>query len=189
MDIDIDISPKFAPLKLFNNVVQASKVEKDELTKHPVGYYFQNIPVDPITGLSSIPYDEAEELGYFKIDFLNNTALNLFESKQQMNDLLDKDPDWSLLLEESNVNKLFHLSGHFDIVYAIKPKSVLEIADVIAFIRPHKYKLLDKYLKNKKATRKELYTVREKSHMKKSHAVAYALIVVLQLHLIEMNKL
>jgi hypothetical protein len=190
MDIDIDISSRFSPLKLFDgNIIPASKVEQGKLVKHNVGMYFQDIAIDQFTGFAAIPYKEAEDLGYFKFDFINNNALNAFESKEEMNQLLEQEPDWSLLLEKENVDKLFHLSGHFDLVWAIKPKSTLEIADVIAFIRPMKDKLLDKYLRNKKETRKELYTVRDKSHMKKSHAVAYALIVVLQLHLLKMGRL
>ena len=189
MDIDIDIRPDVNPLKLFSNATKASMVQNGQLKPHPVGVYFQSIPKDRITNLSAIPYEEAQDAGYFKIDMLNNNTLKLFNSKQEMDDLLDIDPDWSLLLERENVDKLFHLAGHFDIVYAIKPKSVLEIADAIAFIRPMKEKILDKYLKNKKEQRKELYTVRDKSHMKKAHALAYALIVVLQLHLIKMGRL
>lgn len=190
MDIDIDISAKFSMLTIFDNkIVQASRIEKDLLVNHPVGYYFQNIAQDPFTGFSAIPYDMAGGEGYFKIDFINNLALNSFNSKEEMNHYLDIEPDWSLLDDVNNVNKLFHLSGHFELVSSINPKNVLEIADVIAFIRPNKQKLLYKYLRNKKMARKELYTVREKSHMKKSHAVAYALLVKLQLHLIKLGRL
>jgi len=189
MDIDIDIRPDVNPFKLFNLATKASMVQNGQLKPHPVGIYFQNIPKDRMTKLSAIPYEDAEQEGYFKIDMLNNNTLKLFSSKKEMDDLLDIEPDWKLLLERSNVDKLFHLTGHFDIVYAIKPTSVLEIADAIAFIRPMKEKILDKYLKNKKEHRKELYTIRDKSHMKKAHALAYALLVVLQLHLIKMGRL
>lgn len=190
MDIDIDVNPNNKiPQLLQNKAVRASSVQKDELVPHPVGYYFQHVPVDELSGLCAIPYEEAENEEYFKIDFINNNALSMFKSKQEMNDLLKKEPNWNLLMDKSVVDKLFHLSGHYDIVSMIKPKNVLEIADVIAFIRPGKYKILDKYLKHKKIARKELYTIREKSHMKKSHAVAYALLVKLQLHLYEQGRL
>lgn len=189
MDIDIDLPSNAKPLELFNQLVRASRVEKEEMMPHPVGYYFQYMAKDPISGLAAIPYKEAEEVGYFKIDFIHNTALNLFSSREEMEELSRKTPDWSLLEDKEIVDKLFHLKGHFDIVYRIKPKSVVEVADAIAFIRPNKHKLMDKYLKNKALMRKELYTVREKSHMKKSHSVAYAILVVLQLHLIKMGRL
>ena len=35
--------------------------------------YLQPIPFDQLTGLSSIDYKEAEDRGYFKLDFLNNS--------------------------------------------------------------------------------------------------------------------
>lgn len=190
MDIDIDISPKTSIDKIFGKgIVKASRIENDEMKPHPVGYYFQKVPIDKETNLCAIPYDQAEDEGFFKMDFINNNALSLFESKDQMNNLLKKEPNWSLLMDKDVVDRLFHLAGHYDIVSMVKPKNVLEIADILALIRPGKYKILDKYLKNKKLARKELYTIREKSHMKKSHAVAYALLIKLQLHLCEQGKL
>jgi DNA polymerase III alpha subunit len=154
-----------------------------------VGVYFQNIAKDPLTSFAAIPYDQAQDQGYFKIDFLNIGVLSQFESKEQMNELLEKEPNWKLLEEREVVEKLWHLSNQFEIVYAVKPKSIVELADVVAMIRPNKSKLLNKYLHNKKDARKELYTIREGSDMKKSHAVAYALLIVIQLHLIAMGKL
>lgn len=190
MDIDIDVPSKFDVIKTFSGkLTRASRVENETLYKHNVGVYFQNIPTDPVTGLAAIPYNDSEEYGFFKMDIIANSALDLFESKDWMNKYIEIDPDWNLLLERENVEKLFHLSKQFEVVYAIKPKSILEIADILALIRRNKIKLLDKYLSNKKAIRKELYMHREGSDMRKSHALAYALIIVLQLHLIAMGKL
>lgn len=185
MDIDIDISPKFKPDTLFPNIVHASKVEKNELTKHLVGLYFQNMPVDQVTGFAAIPYKEAEDFGYFKIDMLNLSILENFESKKEIKQLLKREPDWTLLEDPEIVGKLFHLSKHFDTVYKMKPKSVSDLADCLAIIRPNKVKLVDKYLKNKEAVQKELYTKRDPSDLRKSHAIPYALLIVLQLHLIK----
>jgi hypothetical protein len=56
--------------------VPASRVEKSDLKKHNVGVYFHDVPVDPLTGLCSVPYREAEERGFFKIDLLN---LNIYK--------------------------------------------------------------------------------------------------------------
>lgn len=188
MDIDIDISPSFKPEKLFN-IRHAAIVEKNELQKHLVGVYFQNIPLDPITNLAAIPYKEAQDHGYFKFDLLNLSILENFGSKEEIRKLLKKEPDWSLLEDPDVVAKLFHLSKHFDTVYKIKPKSVSELADCLAIIRPNKTKLVDKYCKNKKAVQKELYTKRDASDLRKSHAIPYALLIVLQLHLIKADIL
>ena len=44
---------------------------------------------------------------------------------------------------------------------------------------------IPKYVQDKIATRKELYVKVDASDLRKSHAIPYALIIVLQLHLIE----
>lgn len=187
MDIDIDLSPEFLPEVIFSNIIKASKIEKGELKKHNVGIYFQNIPTDPLTGFSAIPYDKAVDYNYYKIDMLNVHLLKMFESKAEIKALLKRKPNWKILENRENVEKLFHLGNHFYVVDTIKPTSVLELADCIAIIRPNKIALLDKYNKNKILVRKELYTKRDKSDMRKSHAIAYALLIVLQLNLIDLG--
>ena len=185
MDIDIDIKPNVNVLHLFPDVTQASIVEKGILKKHLVGHYFQNIPKDQISGLAAIPYNKAEEYGFFKIDLLHLTMLDIFESKKEIKMLLKNEPDWNLLLVEDVVKKCFHISNHFDLIKKTKPKSILELADVLALIRPNKISLLDKYLKDKEKTRTELYKKTDKSDLRKSHAIPYALLIVVQLHLIK----
>jgi DNA polymerase III alpha subunit len=113
----------------------------------------------------------------------------VFESKDELRALLRRKPNWKLLENKEIVEKLFHLSKHFDIIDEIKPTSVLEIADILALIRPGKIKLLNKYIKDKKNIRTELYTKREKSDLRKPHAIAYALLVVVQLNLIDLGLL
>ena len=39
-------------------------------TKHNTGVYFTRCHSNPFTGLSSVDYKEAEDMGYFKIDIL-----------------------------------------------------------------------------------------------------------------------
>lgn len=192
MDIDIDFPTDFDPLVLFEEAVRASMVREGKLTKHPAGIYFQHIPVDCVTGFSAIPYENAEELGYTKIDFLHLSVLNFFDDKQQIRDLLEKEPNWGLLQSKTVVDKLFQLSKHYEVVNYIKPKSVEDLADCIAVIRPGKKHLLDSYdHNNKKQFRKKLYDKNDKNvySYKKGHAISYALTVVLQLHLIQKGVL
>lgn len=184
MDIDIDIAPNVKVQKIFPKSIPASIVESGEIKKHLVGMYFQSIPVDDITKVAAIPYKEAEEFGFFKVDMLNLNLLENFTSKEEIKELLDIEPDWTLLEDSDVVSKLFHLSKHFDTVNLIKPTSVEELADCLALIRPNKSKLIDKYIKNKAKTRIELYEKNEASDLRKSHAIPYALLIVLQLHLI-----
>jgi len=189
MDIDIDTQSKFNPKDIFPNVTLASMVENGELIKHHVGVYFQNIPKDKQTGLAAIPFREAEDVGFFKIDFLHLTALDCFESKEEIRTLLRIEPDWNLLTIPSVVKKLFQIRDHFEVVDMIKPRSIQELADCIALIRPGKRYLLNAYLKDKKIIRKEIYKATDKYFFKKSHATAYSATIVLQLHLIKIGLL
>ncbi len=187
MDVDIDLKPNFDPLKYFKEAVRASMVKNNELVKHPAGAYFQSIPVDSITGLAAIPYEQAEEAGYFKIDFLHLSTLDYFDNKQQVRTLLKKEPDWLLLQSPDVVSKLFQIHKHYNLLVQMKPTSVQELADVIAIVRPSKRQLLKSYLKDKEAVRPFLYRQRDddKSSFRRSHSIAYALTIVLQLHLIK----
>lgn len=187
MDIDIDFKSDFDPLDYFDEAVRASMVKKGDLSKHPVGAYFQNMPKDKITGLAAIPYEQAEELGYFKIDFLHLSILDNFENKNEIRALVKVEPDWSLLQNEEVVSKLFQIHRHFKVLDQIKPTSVQELADAISLIRPAKRQLLYAYTKNKELIRQELYKRPDDDqyYFKKSHAISYALTIVLQLHLIK----
>lgn len=187
MDIDIDLAKKkIEKLKLFNNqITHASTIEDGELKKHNVGVYFQQVPKDKETGLCAIPYNKTEELGYLKIDMLPLQLLNNFKSKDELKQLLKIEPDWSMLEDETFVKQLFHLHEHFDIVFQVKPKSIQDLSDVLALIRPGKRLLLDKYLRNPDKVRPELHTKREKSDLRRSHSVPYAMLIVLHMHLLK----
>lgn len=185
MDIDIDVSDNKKARQVLKVATRASIVEDNDLKAHTVGLYFQNIPKDLITGYAAIPYDMAEDFGYMKVDVLNLSFLENFTSKQQIRKLLKREPKWSLLTDDDVIPKLFHLSKHADTLKRIRPKSVEELADTLALIRPNKKHLIPKYVQDKKAARKELYVKVDASDLRKSHAIPYALIIVLQLHLIE----
>lgn len=186
MDIDIDFKPSFDPRTVLPQAVPASMVREDDLAKHPCGHYLQNIPVDEATGWAAIPYEEAEVMGYFKIDFLHLSTLDYFESKHEIRTLLKVEPDWTILQDEEQVQKLFQISKHHSVLVQVKPQSIQELADVIALIRPNKRQYLNDYRRDKEKTRPWLYRQGsdDKSSFKKSHAIAYAMTIVLQLHLI-----
>lgn len=191
MDIDIDLTPSFDPRTVFPQAIPASMVREGDLAKHPCGHYFQTIPVDEVTGWAAIPYEEAEVMGYFKIDFLHLSTLEYFENKREIRALLKRTPDWDLLLNEEHVQKLFQISKHHKIVSQIRPRSIQELADIVALIRPNKRHLLQEYKKNREKIRPQLYRQGsdDKSSFKRSHSVAYAMTIVLQLHLIEAGVL
>lgn len=191
MDIDIDFPSNFELTKIIKEATPASMVKKGDLVKHPCGYYLQHIPVDTVTKLAAIPYDHAAEFGYFKIDFLHLSLLDNFVSKQEIKDLLKEDPDWGLLTDPTVVPKLFQLHRNHSLLARVKPKSVQEVADCIALIRPFKRDYLEPYLLDREKVRPYLYRQEgeDKSSFKRSHAIAYALTVVLQLHLVAQGRL
>lgn len=191
MDIDLDFQTTFDPTTVIKQAIPASMVKKNELVKHNCGYYLQEIPKDKITGLAAIPYETAEDLGYFKIDFLHLSLLDNFTNKEEIRELIKVLPDWSLLLNEKCVEKLFQLAKHYDLLQRVKPTSVIELADCIALIRPSKRRLLNDYLKDKVAVRPLLYRqgTDDKSSFNRGHALSYAMTIILQLHLFAMNRL
>ena len=186
MDIDLDLKTDFDPLEIFE-AIRASMVKNNDLVKHNVGVYFQSIPIDKLTGLAAIPYKQAEEEGYFKIDFLHLSLLDVFETKEEIRELLKLEPDWSLLKQSDVVSKLFQIGKQYNLVSNLAPKSVQELADCIALMRPGKRHLVDAYLKDKTLIRDELYRKPDddKYYFKRGHAISYALNIVLQLHLIK----
>lgn len=173
---DIDIDVRSSTDKTVYGV-RAIIYDEDRrrVKPHPSGYYVEsNIPVDPETGMAAIEYKESEELGFSKIDLLTATAYDSFKSKQEVLDAL-KNPDWSLLLDRSFVERLPQLGKHFELVEQVAPKSIQELADVLALIRPDKVHLIEKYIEDKEYIRPNIYR-RGKSgyRFKKAHAIAYA---------------
>lgn len=190
-DIDLDFPSNFQPSTIFPSSVGASMVKNGTLTKHPCGVYFQTMPVDEMTNLAAIPYDKAEEYGFYKIDFLHLSLLDIVTSKQEIRELSRSEPDWSILWNAEHTHKLFQLHKQFDVLNKVRPTSVIELADCIALIRPTKKHLLTEYCADKYSTRPKLYrlTGEDKSSFRRSHALAYALTVVVQLHLISQGRL
>lgn len=178
-DIDIDVADRRKVLNQFD-CVDASL---DGLKKHNTGVYFTDIPVNPITNISSIDYKEAEDRGYFKLDILNVSLYKDIKSEDHLNQLLNKEPLWELLTEPDFSNKLFHVGEHSLVLQKTKPKNIEQLAAVLAMIRPAKRNLIgqpwDTVMKEvwKKPTNGDYY-------FKKAHAVAYAHAVVVQMNLI-----
>lgn len=188
-DIDIDTPTSFNPQIIFTDWPRASIEDNGVLRKHPCGVYPQKIAVDPVTKLAAIPYDAAEDLGFLKLDFLH---LNLLEglTRAEIEEFVTLEPDWTLLQQPSVHSKLFQLAKHGDLLCDLKPKSVEELADIMALIRPGKKNYLALYKKNKIECRKILFAPDDTGYsFKRSHALAYSFNVVIQLHLIEQKRL
>lgn len=185
MDIDIDVAPSTRITDVLPGAIPASTINRGNFERHPVGVYLQHIPKDPETGFAAIPYDRAAEFDFFKFDFLNLHLLDMFTSKDEVRRLAETDPDWRLLRDPEVVGQLFHLSRHYDLVSKIAPTSVVELADCMALIRPGKSDLVSAYINDRNRTRQALYAPDSSGYTyKRGQAIAYATVIVLQLHII-----
>ena len=179
-DVDIDMGNRDDFLKLVN--VTSASIEKDgKFTKHNTGVYFQNIPKFPLEGYSAIDHKQAEEEGWFKVDFLNNHIYKEIENEAQLNRLVTTEPVWELFKHEEIVEQLFHINNHFDIVKQHLPTSIEQLAMILAMIRPGKRYLVGKSW-NK--IEKDVWVKTDEYFFKQSHAMGYALAIIVQLNLI-----
>ena len=185
-DVDIDFFDRDGTLKLFKHA-PASIIKDDKIEKHKTGVYFHAVPTHPITGHSTLDYKKAEERGYFKIDCLNVNIYKNIKSEQELVELMIEEPDWDMLKDPKVVENLFHLNSHFNIVSKLEPKNIEQLAAVLAIIRPAKRGLM---YKNWVDILKEVWVKPTDGSyfFKKSHAVAYAHAIVVQLNLIKKDK-
>ncbi len=181
-DIDIDFVDREQALKLFK-YTSASRKEDNRLVKHNTGVYLHDVPVDPIKNLCSVPYEQAEEQGFFKIDFLNVGIYKGVRDEEHLIQLMNQEPLWELLLDEQFLNLLFHLNGHGAILKKTCPTSVEQLAAVLAMIRPAKRHLIGETWTT---IMKEVWIppTTDEYYFKKSHATAYAVAIVVQMNLI-----
>jgi DNA polymerase III alpha subunit len=181
-DIDIDFADRDLALKHFKHVA-ASIDENGTFKKHNTGVYCTSVPYNPFTGISTVSYKEAEERGYFKLDFLNVSVYKGVKNRQHLLELMNQEPLWDLLLQDEFVNLLFHLNGHGTVLRKTCPTSVEQLAAVLAMIRPAKRHLIGQ---DWTTIMKEVWTKPETGdyHFKKAHAIAYAHVVIVQMNLI-----
>jgi len=181
-DIDIDFADRSKALQLFEHTV-ASRKDGNEFKPHNTGIYVTSIPSDVINNRSTIDYKEAEERGYFKIDFLNVGIYEGVRDEEHLKQLAEQEPIWDLLLEDQFVNLLFHLNGHSAILKKNCPTSVEQLGAVLAMIRPAKRNLIGS---DWATIMNEVWKKPENGdyYFKKAHAIAYALAVVVQMNLI-----
>ena len=185
-DVDIDFFDRDGVLKLFKHT-PATIIKGDKTEKHKTGVYFHAVPEHPVTGHSSLDYKKAEDRGYFKIDCLNVSIYKNVKSEQELVELMIQEPDWDMLKDATVVDQLFHLNGHFNIVNKLEPKTIEQLAAVLAIIRPAKRGLM---YKDWVDIMKEVWVKPTDGSyfFKKSHAVAYAQAIVVQMNLIAKAK-
>ena len=180
-DIDIDLFDRDSILSHICHI-PASIKKNGVYTKHNSGVYVHAIPHDPASNLASIEYKEAEERGYFKLDFLNNSLYDGVRDEEHLNDLMEREPVWDLFQHREVVENLAHVSNHIDVLKVLKPQSIVELAEVLAIIRPAKRYLLNS---SPDVIKAEVWIkpTDDSYYFKKAHAMAYAVSIVVQLNL------
>lgn len=182
-DIDIDLGNRDSLLAIIKHI-PASMRNVDPMRKHPTGVYITDIPYDPINDMAALHYADAEERGYFKLDLLNVYVYEQVKSEEHLVELM-REPDWSMLKDRATVEKLIHLNNSFYIMQRMPEPidSIPRLAMFLAVMRPAK-----KHLQG--LTWKEVAkTVWDKDQdgysFKKSHAIAYAQLVVVHMNLLK----
>jgi DNA polymerase III alpha subunit len=182
-DIDIDFADRDHALKFIKHIPAAIKDTTGTFKKHNTGVYCTPIPYNPVNNLSNVDYKEAEERGYFKLDFLNVSIYKDVRDEEHLKTLMETEPLWDLLEQDDFSSLLFHINGHGSILRQMKPTSILQLAAVLAMIRPAKRYLIGR---DWDSVMTEVWTKPEDGdyYFKKAHAVAYAMAVVVQMNII-----
>jgi len=182
-DIDIDCGNREEILKHIMHIPAAMK-EVDPIKKHPTGIYITEVPYDPANKMCSLDYKHAEERGYFKLDVLNVNIYNQVRDEIHLIQLMEE-PNWDRLKDKDFVEKLIHINNQYDTLchFPEPVNSIPRLAMFLSVIRPGKKHLIGK-------TFKEISkTVWDKNStgytFKKSHAIAYAQLVVVHMNLLE----
>lgn len=179
-DIDIDFADRLKALAGLTHV-PAMRNEHGRKIRHPSGVYFQAVPVDPFTNLCAFDFNEAAELGYFKIDFLNNSLYEGVRDEDHLDELLNREPPWEAFEDVDFVQELAHIRDHFGIVKSIRPKNIEDLAVVLALIRPGKKHLR---FQPREVIDREIWEPGTDGYtFKRAHAIAFAASIVVQLNL------
>lgn len=181
-DIDIDFIDRENALSHFKHI-RARREDDGKILKHNTGVYMHEVPFDPVNNLCSVEYDKAEDQGLFKLDFLNVSLYQGIRDEKHLHQLMETEPLWDLLEQNDFTDLLFHVNGHGNILRQMKPKTIPQLAAVLAMIRPAKRHLIGQPWDT---VLKEVWTkpTNDEYFFKKSHATAYAVAVVVQMNLI-----
>lgn len=183
-DVDIDVFNRDKILQGLECVYGRIDRPNDKADKHNTGVYFQNIPRDPTTNISTIDHRIANEYGYFKIDFLNVNMYEGVKNEAHLLALLDKEPPWDFFQYQEITDKLFHLNGYSNLLQKFPPKSVEDLAMILAMIRPSKAYLQSATWEKVCDEIWDKNLDRTEYHFKRSHSIAYSLAVIVNLNLL-----
>ena len=183
-DIDIDFGDRTRALELLKTT-PASILRDGKLIRHNTGVYATDIPVDPFTGIASIDHESAETRGYMKLDFLNVSLYTQIKSEEHLQELIAQEPEWDRLYDPEFCSKLIHIGNHYETLIKMPEavNSIPRMAMLLAVIRPAKCHLIGETWAN------VAKTVWDRPQddgyfFKKSHSLAYAHLVVVNMNLL-----
>jgi len=186
-DVDIDFADRNDILNLIKHI-PARQETNTESKHHNSGVYVTDILYDPIHDCASIDYKEADERGYFKIDFLNVSVYKQIKDQTQYDLLLTQEPSWKKLLEKEFCEQIIHIGNHYELVHTLQPNSIPRMAMFLALIRPAKRHLLDKSWEEISKTIWDK-PIGGSYYFKKAHAISYAMLVALHMNIIQHAEL
>lgn len=182
-DIDIDFGSRDAILEHIKHIPAAMRNVKP-IRKHATGVYVTDIPYDSMNDMANIDYTVAESRGYIKLDLLNVFVYSAIKDEQHLIEMM-REPNWVKLYDRSFVEQLIHLSNHYSSIQKMPEpiNSIPRLAMFLALLRPGKKHLVGLSWKE------VAETVWDKGSdgysFKKSHAIAYAQLVVVHMNLLE----
>ena len=182
-DIDIDFADREQILK-FIQAVPARQTTNGQSRYHNSGVYVTDIPRDPVLNCAAIDYELAEQLGYFKLDFLNMSVYQLIRDQQHYDQMLGQTPPWTRLWTDVDYAKqIVHIGNYTDLLQTMRPDSIPRMAAFISIIRPGKA-----HLQNQPWDQ-VFDTVWDGDDsrgfiFKKSHAISYAALIALHMNLL-----
>jgi hypothetical protein len=180
-DIDIDVANRDALLSIINHI--PASIRKDDIRRHNTGIYVTDIPYDPISDICALDYQVAEERGYLKLDILNVHVYSQVNDETHLIELM-KEPDWTKLQDPKFVSQVIHIGNHYNTLQRMpEPINTLpRLAMFLAIIRPGKKHLIGLPWNEVART---IWDKEDNSYtFKKSHAVAYANLVVVHMNLL-----
>ncbi len=183
-DIDIDLGDRDKILSLIQYI--PASIRKSEVRKHNTGVYVTDIPYDPVNDMAAIDYETAEERGYIKLDLLNVHVYNQVRDETHLLELM-REPNWNKLNDVKFVEQLIHLANHYSSLHKMPEpvNSIPRLAMFLAAIRPGKKHLIGCSWSE---VSKTIWQKEEGTYsFKKSHAVAYAHLVVVHMNLLVEN--
>jgi hypothetical protein len=183
-DIDIDMPNRDAVLEL----IQYTAARQDSSgRRHNSGIYVTDIPQDPVHKCAAIDYSEAEDRGYFKLDFLNMSVYQLVNSPEHYEQMLAATPPWQRLwTDPAWVSQLAHVGSYYDLLKQMRPDSIPRLAAFISVIRPGKAHLQRLPWDQVFASVWDGDSSRGYT-FKQAHAISYAALVVLHMNLLNQS--